>query len=153
LRPGRYAIAPGWLVRAALDGARAADAPLQVGDPYLSWMYQPGVRAFKVPLCGDDLAFLQGGQPAVFVTDSSFSAYYPWYHRAEDTADKLDADALAQMGRTGLGVITALEQVRRGDEDCQWFAAGGFVFGYPALLALGVLSLAPALLVALRTGG
>jgi acetylornithine deacetylase/succinyl-diaminopimelate desuccinylase-like protein len=43
---GRKVIAPGWLVRAALAGSREAGSPLGVGDPYLSWLYQPAVRTF-----------------------------------------------------------------------------------------------------------
>ena len=88
---GRAVIAPAWLVRAALAGSREAGAPLGVGDPYLSWLYQPAVRTFRVRLYGDDLSFLQAGRPALFASDSSFSAFYPDYHQPSDTADKLDA--------------------------------------------------------------
>ena len=60
--------------------------------------YQPLVRTFRISLYGDDLSFLQAGLPALFVSDSSFTAYYPWYHQPGDTADKLDASSLARMG-------------------------------------------------------
>src|SRR5205085_2443946 len=63
LRPGRTVVTPAWLVRAAQDGARAAGAPLPVGDPKLSWLYQPAVRSAQVHLYGDDLSFLQAGLP------------------------------------------------------------------------------------------
>ena len=93
-RSGGQVIAPGWLVRAALTGSRQAGAEFVVGDPYLSWLYQPLVRTFRVRLYGDDLSFLQGGRAAIMASDSSFSAFYPDYHQATDTADRLDPAAL-----------------------------------------------------------
>jgi hypothetical protein len=151
---GRTVIAPAWLVRAALEGSRAAGAPLGIGDPYLSWAYQPAVRTFRVRLYGDDLSFLQAGHPALFASDSSFSAFYPHYHRASDTADKLDAAALERMGRGVLGVIRELDRVPRGPvEDPHWFAAFGRVFGWPWLLAVGGASLVPGLWRASRASG
>ena len=151
---GRAVIAPGWLVRAALEGSREAGAPLGVGDPWLSWLYQPAVRTFRVRLYGDDLSFLQAGHPALFAADSSFSAFYPDYHKPSDTADKLDAAALARMGRSVLGVVRALERVPRGPtEEPHWFAAFGRVVGWPWLLGLGAASLLPGLWRGWRTGG
>ncbi len=151
---GRAVIAPAWLVRAALDGAREAGAPLAVGDPYLSWLYQPTARAFRVRLYGDDLSFLQAGHPALFASDSSFSKFYPDYHKASDTADKLDPGALERMGRSVLGVVHALERVPRGPaEEPQWFAAFGRVVGWAWLVGLGAASLLPGLWRGWRVGG
>ena len=151
---GRTVIAPAWLVRAALSGSRAEGAALGIGDPYLSWLYQPAVRAFRVRLYGDDLSFLQAGHAALFASDSSFSAFYPDYHRPSDTADKLDAAALERMGRGALGIVRALERVPRGPaEEPDWFAAFGHVVDGPWLLALGAASLLPGLGRAWRSGG
>jgi hypothetical protein len=151
---GRAVVAPAWLVRAALDGSREAGAPLGVGDPHLSWLYQPAVRAFRVRLYGDDLSFLQAGHPALFASDSSFSAFYPDYHRPSDTADKLDAAALERMGTGVLGAVHALERVTKGPADePQWFAAFGRVIGWPWLAALGAASLLPGLWRGWRAGG
>lgn len=151
---GRAVIAPAWLVRAALDGSREAGAPLGVGDPRLSWLYQPAVRTFRVRLYGDDLSFLQSGHPALFASDSSFSAFYPHYHQASDTAEKLDAAALGRMGRGVLGVVRALERTPRGRaEEPHWFAAFGRVIGWPWLVGLGAASLLPGLWRASRVGG
>lgn len=153
-RSGGHVVAPGWLVRAALAGSRDAGAPLGVGDPTLSWLYQPTVRAFRVRLYGDDLSFLQAGHPAVMVSDSSFSAFYPYYHQADDTADKLDAAALGKMGRSVLGAARALDRApRRSDDDRRWFAALGRVFGATALLAMGGLSVLPGIRAGIATGG
>jgi hypothetical protein len=147
--PGRYVITPAWLMRAALTSRSLA-----VGDPVLSWLYQPAVRTFRAKLYGDDLSFLQGGQPALFASDSSFTAFYPWYHTAADTADKLDAGALARMGNGALEVLDALARVPRGPAvEPDWFAAFGYVLGPGALWAVGLLSLLPLAWRARRAGG
>jgi hypothetical protein len=150
----RTVIAPAWLVRAALEGSREAGSPLGVGDPHLSWLYQPAVRTFRVRLYGDDLSFLQAGHAALFASDSSFSAFYPDYHKASDTADKLEAAALERMGRGVLGIVHALERAPRGPaEEPQWFAAFGRVVGWPWLAGLGAASLLPGLWRGSRAGG
>jgi hypothetical protein len=151
---GRTVIAPAWLLRAALEGSREAGARLGVGDPYLSWLYQPAVRTFRVRLYGDDVSFLQAGHAALFVSDSSFSAFYPDYHEASDTADKLDASALERMGRGVLGAVRVLQRVPRGPaEEPHWFACFGRVIEWPWLLGLGAASLLPGLLRGSRAGG
>lgn len=148
-RPGRYVITPAWLMRAALQSRSFA-----VGDPLVSWLYQPGVRTFRAGLYGDDLSFLQGGQPALFAADSSFTAFYPWYHEPADTADKLDAAALGRMGRGVLEVADALGRVPRGPAvEPDWFAAFGVVLGQGALWAIGFASLLPLAWRARRAGG
>ena len=153
-RSGESVVAPAWLVRAALAGAREAGAPLVIGDPWLSWLYQPAVRTFRVRLYADDLSFLQAGHSALFASDSSFSAFYPDYHKPTDTADKLDAAALERMGNAALGVARALERAPRGSpHEPSWFAAFGRVIGAPWLLALGTLAVLPGLARGLRAGG
>jgi hypothetical protein len=154
LLPGRSVIAPGWLLDAALAGARANAAPLGVGDPYLCWLYQPAVRTFRIGLYGDDMSFAQAGLPAVFVSDSSFSSFYPWYHQATDTPDKLDAGALGRTGAAVLGAIAALSRMPRGSgADPVWFAAAGHVVDASWLYVLGVLCVLPGLAVAISEGG
>jgi hypothetical protein len=150
----RALIAPAWLVRAALDGSRAAGATLGVGDPLLAWLYQPAVRSFRLRFYGDDLSFLQAGHAALFASDSSFSAFYPDYHKASDTADRLDAGALERMGQAVLGVARALERVPRGSpEEPNWFAAFGRVVSGPWLLAIAAASLLPGLWRGWRASG
>jgi hypothetical protein len=147
--PGRYAITPAWLMRSALASGR-----FPVGDPLLSWLYQPAVRTFRIGLYGDDLSFLQAGQAALFTSDSSFTAYYPWYHQPSDTADKLDAASLARMGEGVLAIVDALGRVPRGPAaEPDWFAAFGGVVGGTALYAIGFLSLVPLAWRLRRAGG
>jgi hypothetical protein len=154
LRPGRPVLAPAWLVAAALSGARGAGASLGVGDPWLAWLYQPVVRTFRVNYYGDDLSFLQAGVPAVFASDSTFSAFYPWYHQAADTADRLDAAALARMGEAVRGVVdeVARAPIRR-DPDADWFAAFGHVASRWILLMAGAAALKPGLVHGWGGGG
>ena len=150
----RAVIAPAWLVRAALAGSRDTGVALGIGDPWLSWLYQPAVRAFRVRLYGDDLSFLQAGHAALFASDSSFSAFYPDYHKPTDTADKLDAPALERMAERALGVVRALERVPRGSAgEPHWFAAFGRVVPLPWLLALGAAMLLPGLWRGIGAGG
>jgi hypothetical protein len=154
LRPGAFVVSPAWVVAAAQRGARAAGAPFAVGDPLLSWLYQPAVRTVRAGLYGDDLALLEAGVPAVFASDSSFTAFYPWYHQAADTADKLDAGALERMGRAVVGAVRALVAAPRGpSRQPHWFAALGGVVTAPWLYALGAASLVPRLVRAARSRG
>jgi hypothetical protein len=154
LRPGAAVVTPAWLVRAAQAGAQAGGQPLALGDPLIPWLYQPLVRLFRVRLYGDDLSFAQARLPAVFVSDSSFSRYYPWYHAAGDTRDKLDPRALERMGQAALGALDALQKTPRGPRaQPQWFAAFGRVWDAGALYALAALSLVPGLLRLRRRRG
>lgn len=153
-RPGRSVIAPAWLVRAGAEGAAAGGAPLGLGDPLIPWLQQPAVRTFRARLHGDDLSFLQAGLPALLLSDSSLTAYYPWYHEPGDTADKIEAPALARMGASVLGVLRALHHVPAGlGEEPDWFAAFGRVLDREVLLAAGLASLLPGLRAALSAGG
>jgi hypothetical protein len=154
LQPETYVVTPAWLLGVVLRGARAADAPFRVGDPLLSWLYQPAVRTVRTRLYGDDMAFLQAGVPAVLAADSSFTAFYPWYHQAGDTADRLDAAALARMGRSVVGAVEALAAAPRGPgREPHAFVALGVVITAPWLYALGAASLLPRLARIARARG
>jgi hypothetical protein len=153
-RPGRSLIAPGWLVRSALVGAGRRGATLHVGDPYLGWLYQPTVRTLRVPLYGDDLSFVQDGAPAIFLSDSSFSAFYPWYHEPGDTPDKLDPASLERMGHTVLAIIDELGQTQRASaDDPVWYALPGYVAGAGVIFGIGIASLLPGLWLAVNRPG
>jgi hypothetical protein len=154
LRPGRSVTAPAWLVRSALAGAEAAGAPLAVGDPLASLLYQPAVRTFSLRLHGGDLAFLQAGLPAVMLSDSSLAYFQPNYHTAGDTAEKLDRAALDRAGAALLGIAERLAREERPAEpDPHWLSLFGGVLGGWPLAGLSALSLAPGLALALRARG
>ena len=144
LTPSAYVVSPAWLVAAAQRGARRAGAAFGLGDPWLAWPYQAAVRTVRVRLYGDDLAFLQAGVPAVFTSDSSFTAFYPWYHQPTDTADKLDPAALARMGRAVVGAVEELAAGPRGPaSEPHWFAAFGGILAGPWLYVAGAATLLP----------
>jgi len=63
------------------------DFPLQ---PAAVFAWIPGVA------WSDHLSFWRQGYPAIMVTDTALYRY-PWYHRAEDTPDKLDYLRLAEV--------------------------------------------------------
>ncbi|MBN2370664.1 MAG: M28 family peptidase [Vicinamibacteria bacterium] len=153
LRPGRSLVAPGWLIGTALAGAREAGAELHLGDPWLPWIYQPAVRCFRLALYGDDLSFIQSALPAVLLSDSSMTSFYPWYHSSADTADKLDAEALERMGRAALGVISKLMSAPRGPvRDEVWYAGGSTIVGGATLAVIAALTLMPGLWMSLFRG-
>jgi len=154
LRPGASAIAPAWLIGRAQAAARGAGISFVVGDPYIPWLYQAAVRTYHADLYGDDLSFIQAGIPALFVSDSSFSAFYPWYHQASDTAEKLDPAALGRMGQGVLAILRDLEDALPGAPmEPNWFAAFGWVAGPVALFALALVSVLPGLRQGYRLGG
>ncbi len=154
LRPGGSVVAPRWVVAAALEGSSDAGVPFRVGDPIVPWIYQAAVRVFRVDSYGDDLSFLQAGLPAVFASDSSFAAFYPWYHQPTDTADKLDAASLARMGQAVRGAVGALAVAPRGPAlEPTWFSVFGTVLGTLPLAALALFSVLPGLAAARSTPG
>ena len=70
-----------------------------------SFPLQTAVLPATVPGVGwsDHWSFWQAGYPALMVTDTA-PFRYPWYHTADDTVDKIDADGFAS-------VVDGLEQV------------------------------------------
>lgn len=152
LRADGSVIAPRWLVETSARGARATGAPFVFGDPLIPWLHQAAVRTWRANFYGGDLAFLQARLPAVFVSDSSFTRFYPDYHEPTDTADRLDAAALERMGRAVLGAVRAIEAARGGPSEPHWFSAFGVMIGATPLVLIGVASLVPGLRLALRTG-
>ncbi|MCU0240897.1 MAG: M28 family metallopeptidase, partial [Vicinamibacteria bacterium] len=154
LQPGRAVAAPAWLIEAALSGARSSGEPPALGDPSVSWLYQPAVRAFRSALYGDDLSFMQAGVPAVMISDSSFSRFYSHYHLPSDTIDQLDADTLGRIGAMLVGMTRELMRVPRGAAvDDWWFVAFGRVWDRPFLGGLAGVCLLSLLWQAWRQRG
>jgi hypothetical protein len=146
-RAGERRLAPGWLVHAALRGADATSFRLSMVDPWISLAAQLLVRANRVRFSADSDSFLAAGIPALFVSDGSFVAFDPAYHRPTDTAERLDAARLARWSSALAGIVRRLDGLegRPLDED-QYLVALGRVwlrrdllwlcFGVWALLAL-----------------
>lgn len=98
-------LTPAPLTKLVLNSARVDDVPFSIGDPYLSLLYQIGVRISKVRFYGDDISFQFSGIPAVMFTDSSFSKFYPQYHQPGDKLENLNEKKLADMSRLILAII------------------------------------------------
>ncbi len=154
MRPSHFRITPGWLVESLLDGARSAGSPLCLLDPRLSWLVQPMMRTVRLSLGGDDGLFSQAHLPAAGVSESFASKPYPWLYQPADTADKLDARALARLGQAVYGATRAMERLPRGPvTDPTWFGAGERMWGDSVILGVGLISLLPGLRLAYRRGG
>jgi Peptidase family M28 len=153
LRPGSTLVAPASLVRAAVLGTRTAGISVAAGDPAWSWLYQAGVRTFRVADAGDDRPFLEGGLPALRISGRRFLAADPKDLLSADTGEHLDADALAATGRALLGVVAVLQSSGKpGAAETDWFLRFGQVAGRNALLITGLVSLVPGLLLGLKGG-
>jgi hypothetical protein len=147
LRPGAVLLPPAFLVRAAVEGARDAGESLSAGDPALSWLYQAGMRTFRVTEGGDERPFLEAGTPALRLSARRFLAADRRDRTPADLPEHLDAGALEGMGRVLLGAVAVLEHAGRpGGADQDWFLLLRQVSGRNALLLAGALSLLPTLL-------
>jgi hypothetical protein len=154
LRPGATVVAPAFLVRSAIEGARAAGEPLTVGDPLVPWIYQAVVRTFRVTDLGDERPFLEAGVPALRLSDRRFFSPDEYDRQPTDTVERLDAQALGREGRALLGTLTRLPSTEKpAGADGQWFARFGLVAGRDALLGAGAVSILPGLFVAGRASG
>ncbi len=76
-----------WLRRAVAAFRAGSDFPMQ---SVAMFEFVPGIG------WSDHLSFWRQGYPALMVTDTA-PYRYPWYHRAEDTPEKLDYESLARV--------------------------------------------------------
>ncbi len=125
-RSGERRVAPGWLVHAALRGGEAVDFPLHLVDPVISLPAQLLLRSSQVRLGADSDSFLAAGIPALFVSDGSFVAFDPAYHRPSDVSSRLDDARLAQWAGVVAAIVRRLDGLegRPLDEDQYLVAAG-----------------------------
>lgn len=145
---------PGDLVAILLASARAAGVDLSVGDPVLGWPYQLAVRMARTPFGSDDAPFLAAGIPALFVSDSSLTRFYPEYHRAGDDLAEVSPARLAEVGRLVLATVEAFAagaRVRRASD--RYLVAAGRVLPDPWLTVLLALAAVPAAAASLVARG
>jgi hypothetical protein len=108
-RKGERITTPGWLVRAVLDGGKAADWPMALAEPRFSLPMQLLMRGTRVRFGADSGAFQALEIPAVTLSDSSFFAMDPTYHKALDTPDRLDAGRLDRWTQATVATVRELE--------------------------------------------
>jgi hypothetical protein len=68
---------------ALLRASEAIDSPIKLGDDCQTY--------------SDHQHFWTAGLPAVLMIDSTETYYYPWYHEAGDTMDKVNVPYLRSM--------------------------------------------------------
>lgn len=141
---------PGWLVDAVLDGGRSASWPLHVADPRWPLPMQLLLRGTRVRFGADSGAFLERGIPAVTLSDSSFFAMDPAYHRPADKVGRLDAGRLEAWTRAVAAMVRRLDGLagRPAPED-EYLVLAGRVWSRWALTGIG-LTLAALLVVRYR---
>jgi aminopeptidase YwaD len=135
---GRRALPPGWLVHAVLETADRVGWGADVSDnrfPVLSQLVQ---RSARVRFAADADPFLRRGGPAVTLSDSSFLALDPAYHRPADAAERLDAARLERWTDLVAATARRLDTLagRPRPED-RWLAAFGRVWIHRDLLWAG----------------
>jgi hypothetical protein len=131
---------PGWLVRAALDSSETAGWPFHMSDPRFSLPMQLLLRGTVVRFGADSGAFLERGIPAVTLSDSSFFAMDPAYHRPADTADRLDAGRLQAWTRSTVTLVRELDRLdSRPAADDAFLVLAGRVVSRWGLAAVGLV--------------
>jgi len=144
---------PGWLVSAALEGGRSAGWPLHLADPRHPLAMQLLLRGTRVRFGADSDSFVARGIPAVTLSDSSFFALDPVYHRPTDTADRLDAGRLEAWTRAVVATVRRLDGLAgRPAPENDYLVLAGHVWSRWALAGIG-LALAVLLLVRYRLQG
>jgi len=144
---------PGWLVRAALEGGLSAGWLLHLADPRHPLAMQLLLRGTRVRFGADSDSLQAQGIPAVTLSDSSFFALDPVYHRPADTADRLDAGRLDAWTRAVVATVRRLDGLgsRPAPED-DYLVLAGHVWSRWALAGIG-LALAVLLLLQYRLQG
>lgn len=155
--PRNYtAVAPAY-VPGSMPAIMSAASPesLPLGDPRLPLIVQAFTRVCSAQTGSDDIFFAKEGVPALFLSRSSLSRFYPHYHKTSDTADKLSAQALHSSGRILESSILALDEAapKRSDgRDYLLWRSLLFPQRLLALAALGPLAGCVALAIWKRRG-
>lgn len=137
---GERVTTPGWLVRAALDSSETARWPLHMSDPRFSLPMQLLLRGTVVSFGADSGAFLERGIPAVTLSDSSFFAMDPAWHRPMDTVDRLDAGRLQAWTRATATLVRELDRLdSRPASDNTFLVLADQVLPWWGLAAFGLI--------------
>jgi hypothetical protein len=150
---GGRVVAPSGAVAAALDGIGRLGVEPVLGDPLVPWLYQPTSRLIEMDFGGADRALLQAGLPAVLLSEASVAFPFPRRNQPADTADRLDDESLARMGRALLGAIAGIGRGQTAAGSLEWLFGAGRMLGPTELALVAALTLVPVLVSAVRAGG
>jgi hypothetical protein len=106
---GERKLAPGWLVHAALRSGEAVDWPLVMADHRFPLLAQLVFRSARILYGSDSESFLQWDVPSITLSDSSFLAEDPAYHRFTDVAARLDAHRLERWTQAVAAAVRRLD--------------------------------------------
>jgi hypothetical protein len=107
---GERTLAPGWLVHSLLRSGEAVGMRYRMSDARFPVLAQLVLRTASLKLGADADAFLAQGIPALSVSDSALMTMDPAFHRATDTADRLDP---SRLGRWTQAVSAAVRRMDR----------------------------------------
>lgn len=137
---GERLLTPGWLVHFVQQGGEAVGWRFAVTDNRFPLLAQLAVRTVDVRFKADADALLARGVPAVTVSDSSFSALDPAYHRPADVAARLDGPRLDRWTQAVAAAVRRLDGLAgRPLADDRYLAAFGRVWPRRSLLWMGFL--------------
>jgi hypothetical protein len=136
---GERVTTPGWLVRAPIDGGRAAGWSFHLADPSFPLAMQLLLRGTRVHFGADSGSFLELGIPAVTLSDSSFFKLDPVYHRPTDKPERLDASRLESWTRAVAATVRQLDRLdRRPASDNDYLVLVNRVWSRWTLAGLGL---------------
>ncbi len=139
--PRNYtAVAPAY-VPGTLPAVMSAASPesLPLGDPRVPLIAQAFTRVCSAKTGSDDVFFACEGVPALFLSRSSLSRFYPHYHQSTDTPDKLSAEALHSSGRILESAVLAVDEAPPRREDGREYLMWRSMLFPQRLLALAAL--------------
>jgi hypothetical protein len=112
---GKVTVPSAEFLQRVLDAASRGGSRLATGDPFpgMSILYQSILRMVRPPLGSDEGPFAEVGIPAALLAASSFSRFYPEYHRESDALDRLDARTLEGSGRALEAAVLELSRAPR----------------------------------------
>lgn len=139
-RKGERIATPGWLVRAALSGGKATDWRMALAEPRFSVPMQLLMRGTRVRFGADSGAFQAMEIPAISLSDSSFFAMDPTYHKALDTPDRLDAGRLEQWTQATVATVRQMDalETRPSSRDDDYLVLAGRLWSGWVLIGIGI---------------
>ena len=138
---GRSVIAPAWLVRASLAGAREAGASLAVGDPWMPLALPAGRAHVPRAALRRRPAVPAGGPLGALRLRLVVLRLLPGLPRPRTPPTSSTPRRSSAWGRRCSASCAARARRARQRSRPEWFAAFGYVVSAPSLLALGVLVL------------